>query len=152
MATDKENGMEKKTIFEIMNANPAVHLATVEDGEPRVRVVFLYSAGEDGIVFHVGKYKEVYRQIAANPAVELCFNDSARGVQVRVRGKLEEITDHAFKDKIVNTPGREFLKKWRDSGEIADFYDTVRVFALRHGRAHAWSMDKNFAPKEWITL
>ena len=144
--------MEKEALFEIMNENPAVHLATVENGEPRVRAVFLYSAGEDGIVFHVGKFKEVYRQIAANPSVELCFNDSARGVQIRVRGKLEEITDHAFKDRIANAPGREFLKKWRESGELGDFYDKVRVFALKNGRAHAWSMDKNLDPKESITL
>lgn len=144
--------MEKEALFEIMNANPAVHLATVEDGEPRVRAVFLYSAGADGIIFHVGKVKDVYRQIAANPSAELCFNDYARGVQVRARGKLEEITDPAFKDRIANTPGREFLKKWRESGELADFYDKVRVFTLKNGRAHAWTMDKNFAPKEWITL
>jgi len=144
--------MDKNGLFEIMNANPAVHLATVENGEPRVRAVFLYSAGEDGIVFHVGKVKDVYRQIAANPAVELCFNDPTTGIQVRVRGQVEEIVDPAFKDKIANTPGREFLKKWRDSGKLADFYDKVRVFALRKGQAHAWSMDKNFAPKEWISL
>ncbi len=144
--------MDKTELFGIMNANPAVHLATVENGEPRVRVVFLYSAGEDGIVFHVGKVKDVYRQLAANSAVELCFNDASMGFQVRVRGTVTEIDDNAFKDKIANTPGREFLKKWRDSGELADFYDKVRVFTLINGQAHAWSMEKNFAPKEWVRL
>lgn len=144
--------MERQELFDVMNANPAVHLATVENGEPRVRAVFLYSAGDDGVIFHVGKYKDVYRQIAANPSVELCFNDAARGVQVRVRGTLEEITDRDFKDRIANTPGREFLKKWRETGDIADFYDVVRVFALRNGRMHGWTMDKNFVPKEWIDL
>lgn len=144
--------MDRQELFGIMNANPATHLATVENGEPRVRAVFLYSAGEDGIIFHVGKFKDVYRQIAANPAVELCFNDYARGIQVRARGTLEELTDPAFKDRIADTPGREFLKKWRDSGELADFYDSVRVFALRNGRMSGWTMDKNFAPKEWIEI
>jgi len=144
--------MDKETLYGIMNGNPAMHLATLENGEPRVRAILLYSAGDDGIIFHTGTQKELYRQIEKDPSAEICFNDFKKGIQVRVRGKLEEITDHAFKDKIAETPGREFLKKWRDSGELADFYGSIHVYSLKRGLAHAWTMETNFAPKEIIAL
>ncbi len=144
--------MDKKTLYALMNGNPGMHLATVENGEPRVRAILLYSAGDDGIIFHTGTQKDLSRQISENPGCEMCFNDFAQGIQVRVRGTLEEITDPAFKDRIAETPGREFLKKWRDSGELAGFYGAIRVFTLKGGIAHVWSMETNFAPKEPIRL
>jgi len=107
----KEHAMEKDEMYRVMNANPALHLATVENGEPRVRAVFLYRADEEGIIFHIGTFKEMYAQISKDPKVEMCFNDPVKGIQIRVRGKLEEIDDNAFKDKIAETPGREFLRK-----------------------------------------
>jgi len=49
--------MTKEQIFEVMNGNLGFHLATVENGEPRVRGMMLYKADETGIVFHTGDFK-----------------------------------------------------------------------------------------------
>ena len=62
--------MTKDQIFELMNSNLAFYLATVENGEPRVRGMMLYKADETGIIFHTGAFKDVYRQIIANPNVQ----------------------------------------------------------------------------------
>ena len=98
--------MTKEQIFDLLNSNLAFHLATIENGEPRVRAMKLYKADETGIVFHTGDFKDVYRQIIANPNVQMCFNDAKTGIQVRVRGFLEEVMDRDFKDEIINHPTR----------------------------------------------
>ncbi|MFA5105132.1 MAG: pyridoxamine 5'-phosphate oxidase family protein [Candidatus Margulisiibacteriota bacterium] len=144
--------MNKQEMFELINANPGFHLATVEGDQPRCRGMFLFSADESGIVFHSGSMKDVHHQIVGNPKVELCFNDFKNGVQVRVAGKLEIVEDKALKDNICAHPSRAFLKPWRESGELKDFYNQFKVYRLKNGKAVAWTMATNFAPKEVVTL
>lgn len=142
--------MNKEQMFELMSKNPAFHMATVEKGEPRVRGMLLYKADEDGIVFHTGTMKEVYQQVLENPKVELCFN--AGGVQIRVRGELEIVDDIKVKDEIAEHPSRKFLQGWKASGPLQNFYDTFAVFKLKDGKASTWTIEQNFAPKEYIQL
>jgi len=144
--------MTKQEIFELMSHNLGFHLATVENGEPRVRGMMLYKADETGILFHTGDFKDVYRQIIANPNVQMCFNDMAKGIQVRVRGRLEEVMDTDLKDEISNHPTRAFLKKLRENSSVEDFYNSIRVFRMKNGLANVWTFDTNFAPKNDIQL
>lgn len=144
--------MTKQEIIEFINQNPVIFLATAEGSQPRVRGMMLYKADESGIVFHSGTMKDVYRQVVNNPKVELCFNDFKKGVQVRVSGELEIVDDNNLKDEICEHPTRQFLKAWRESGSLADFYNTFVVFRLKSGKATTWTMETNFAPKEYIQL
>ena len=144
--------MTKEQLFELMNSNLEFHLATVENGEPRVRGMMLYKADETGIVFHTGDFKDVYRQIIANPNVQMCFNDMAKGIQVRVRGRLDEVMDTDLKDEISNHPTRAFLKKLRNNSPLEEFYNSIRVFRMKNGIANVWTFDTNFAPKKDIQL
>ena len=144
--------MKKEEIYELMRKNPVFHLATIDDGNPRCRAMLLYSADDNGIVFHTGAMKDVFKQISKNPNVELCFNDYKNNVQIRVSGKLEEVEDNAYKDKICAHPSRAFLKPWRESGPLENFYSTFKVFRLKNGKAIVWAMETNFAPKVEILL
>ncbi len=144
--------MKKEEIFELMRKNPVFHLATIDDGKPRCRAMLLYSADENGIVFHTGAMKDVFKQISKNSNVELCFNDFKNNIQVRVSGKLEEVVDNAYKDEICAHPSRAFLKPWRESGPLKDFYSTFKVFRLKNGKATIWTMETNFAPKTEVLL
>ena len=144
--------MTKPEIIKIMNNNPAFFLATVEGNQPRVRGMLLYKADESGIIFHTGIMKDVYSQIINNPTVELCFNDFKEGIQVRVRGELELIDNNDLKDEICEHPSRTFIKPWRESGELEDFYKTFAVFSLKNGVATTWTIQTNFAPKDDIYL
>ena len=144
--------MTKEQLFELMNNTLVFHLATVENGEPRVRGMMLYKADETGIVFHTGDFKDVYKQIIANPNVQMCFNDASKGIQVRVRGALEEVMDTDLKDEISNHPTRAFLKKLRENSTVEDFYNSIRVFRMKNGIANVWTFDTNFAPKVDIQL
>lgn len=144
--------MTKEELFELMRNNPAFHLATIDGNQPRCRAMFLFSADDNGIIFHTGAMKDVYKQIAKNPNVELCFNDFKSNIQVRVSGKLEEIDDNDFKDQICAHPSRAFLKAWRESGSLENFYSAFKVFRLKNGKAVTWTMETNFAPKVEISL
>lgn len=138
--------MNKDEIFAVINKNPIFHLATVENGEPRVRALFLYRADENGIIFHTGTKKDLYRQLIANPAVELCFNDSQSNMQIRVRGSVEPVSDIDLKKEIVSN--REFLQPWVES----EGYDVLAVFRLRNAKATIWTMETNFDEKTFINL
>ncbi|ADY56190.1 pyridoxamine 5'-phosphate oxidase-related FMN-binding protein [Syntrophobotulus glycolicus DSM 8271] len=144
--------MTKQEIFNLMNNNPVFFLATTDNGQPRVRGMLLYKADEEGIIFHTGTMKDLYTQISASPKAEMCFNDFKSGVQVRVRGTLEESKDIKLKDEILEHPSRKFLRDWKENGDLQDFYHTLAVFRMTNGVAVTWTMTDNFEPKTDVEL
>ncbi|MTI67979.1 MAG: pyridoxamine 5'-phosphate oxidase family protein [Firmicutes bacterium] len=142
--------MRREEILKLMRENPVFFLATVEGDQPRVRGMLLYKADGNGVIFHTGVMKDLYNQVVKNPKVELCFNGN--DTQVRVSGELEIVDDNNIKDEISEHPTRKFLKSWKESGELKDFYKTFVVFRLKNGIASTWNMQNNFVPKELIQL
>ena len=138
--------MRKDEIFQLMNENPVLHLATVDGDQPRVRGMLLFRADEKGIIFHTASTKDVFAQIQKNPKVELCFQGN--GSQIRVTGVLELIEDVALREEIYNHPTRTFLQAWKENG----IDDLLQVFILKNGTAVEWTMDKNFDEKKYIKL
>ncbi len=140
--------MDKSMIFEILNANPVFHLATVEGNKPHVRGLLLYKADENGIIFHTGKMKDLHKQLTQNPQVEMCFNNGKFNslIQIRVSGAVELVEDLGLKKEIVQK--REFLKPWVEQMG----YDFLAVYNLKKGIATVWTMETNFAPKKFIEL
>ena len=64
------------------------YLATVEDGQPRVRPFGTAHIFEGKLYIQTGKVKPVSKQISENPKVEICaFKD---GMWLRVAGELVE--------------------------------------------------------------
>ncbi len=140
--------MKKNEIFDFLNSNPVFYLATLDGGEPRVRGMLLYRADEDGIIFNTGKMKDLHKQLAANPRVEMCFTNNKFEdlIQVRVSGTLELVEDLELKKEIVEK--REFLKPWVEKRG----YDFLAVYRMKKGVATVWTMKTNFVPKEFIEL
>ena len=60
--------------------------------------------------------------------------------------------DPALKDEISNHPTHGFVKAWRESGPLEDFYNSFIVLRMKNGFANVWTFDKNLAPKEDIAL
>jgi len=138
--------MNKKEILDFINSNPACHLSTVEGDQPRVRGMLMYRADENGILFHTGDFKDLYKNLQQNSNVELCFNSTESGKQVRVSGKAKFIEDQNLKSEIVNE--RSFLKPWIDE----QGYDMLKVFRVTECIATVWTMETNFDPKKYIEL
>jgi pyridoxamine 5'-phosphate oxidase len=137
--------MNKAEILAFLNANPDCFFATVEGNKPRVRAIGIVKADEDGIIFEVGAFKDVYKQLSANPNVELCFFNAKDGVQVRVSGAVEPVDDRKLKDEIIAK--RPFLKQ-----RVAeDGYEVMGVFRLK-GLAYVWTFETGLAPKTYVQL
>lgn len=138
--------MTAQEILKLINENPAFHLATVDGDQPRVRGMLLYRADENGFIFHTASTKDVFAQIKQNPKAEMCF--SCNGIQIRVTGVLEQVYDEKLREEIFAHPSRKFLQAW-----IANGIDNLlQVFVMKNCTAVIWTMETNFAPKEYIKL
>ena len=138
--------MTKEEVFEFVTKNPVFSLATIEGSQPRVRMMMLYKADTDGIIFCTGRNKAVYKQLQSNPAAELCFYNAEQGLQVRIEGTVEMLEDLELKKQVVEA--FPFLKPWVES----EGYEVMVICRLQNARAITWTMETNYDPKEYIQL
>jgi pyridoxamine 5'-phosphate oxidase len=140
----KEMPMTREEILWFLNHNPVCHVATMEEGRPRVRGMFMYRADDRGLLFHTGSFKALAKQVRACAPVEVCFNSS--DVQVRVSGVAEVVDDMELKKEVVST--RPFMQPW-----IAQHgYEMLVLFRVTQCRAAVWTMDANFKPTSYQDL
>jgi pyridoxamine 5'-phosphate oxidase len=137
--------MNKSEILAFLNANPTCYLATVEGKQPRVRAMGMVKADENGIIIETGTFKDVYKQMSANPNVELCFYNAKDGIQIRVSGAVKPVDDLKLKKEIVAQ--RPFLKERIAKGG----YEAMGVFRLK-GQAYVWSFQTAAEPKKYVQL
>ncbi|MBP1747572.1 MAG: hypothetical protein H6Q52_111 [Deltaproteobacteria bacterium] len=75
------------TAIEYLKANPVFHIATVDGTKARVRP-FGFSMNRNGaIYFCTNKTKDVYKQLATNPEIEISDMGSD-GTWLRIRGRI----------------------------------------------------------------
>jgi pyridoxamine 5'-phosphate oxidase len=140
--------MDKKEILAFITKNPTAYMATVEGNRPHVRAMGTYSADENGIIFSMQSFKDVYKQLLKNPAVEICY--FAEGVQIRVTGEMQQVTDMELKKKVVEK--RPFYKPGVDK----EGWDYFAVFKVKNPKATVMDMKGPPAPagtlKVWVDL
>ncbi len=140
--------MTRQEVLEFINQHMSCTLATCVDNKPHARWMWMYRADEKGIIFHTGTMRDVCKQLLANPNIELCFynGDPQNMVQIRVSGMAVPENDPKLRDEIIAS--RPFLEPI-----IAQHgRETIAVFRVREMVATAWSMAKNLAPKESVSL
>ena len=131
-------------VLQFLNRNPVCHLATVEDGRPRVRGMFMYRADESGLIFHTGTNKALAKQVQSGAPVEVCFHNS--DVQVRVSGVAAMADDEALKKEII--AARPFMQSWIDKYGA----EMLLVFRVTQCRAAVWTIENNFKPTTYQAL
>ena len=93
-----------KEIADFLTEAPMCFIATVSGNEPRVRA-FLYKFEQDGkLWFATAKFKDVFKQLQANPAVEICTVKQDR-TWLRVAGKVTLEDNRAVKERILAEGG-----------------------------------------------
>ncbi|KAF5417479.1 MAG: Pyridoxine/pyridoxamine 5'-phosphate oxidase [Candidatus Methanogaster sp.] len=142
----KEGMMNKVEMLDFLNSNPVCHLATIDGDQLRVRGMLIYHADENGILFHTGSFKDLYKQMQQNPNAELCFSSADSSKQVRVSGEAGFIEDQNLKEEIVNK--RSFLKPWVEE----QGYDMLKVFRVTNCTSTIRTMETNFEPKKYVHL
>ena len=138
--------MTKEEIVNFINANLTCHLATCENDQPHVRGMMAYRADDQGIIFHTGNSKDLFKQVRDNPLVEACFFDPKANTQVRVKGKAVVLHDDNLKRAIV--AARPFLRPWVEELGL----DVLAVFRMTDCYACVWTFETNFAPREYIKI
>jgi pyridoxamine 5'-phosphate oxidase len=72
----------------------AMALATADaTGAPSLRMVLLKEHGPEGFVFYTNYESRKGRELLANPRAALCFHWMPLGRQVRVQGRVEQVSD-----------------------------------------------------------
>lgn len=84
---------------EVIQADRFPHLATTDDGQPRVRPVS--PVRTEGFTIYFANLRSYHKtvEIAAHPNVELCYLDEGHN-QVRLTGKAEIVTDRKLLQEI----------------------------------------------------
>lgn len=139
---DKKGGtqMEFKDYLRFANENQLCHLSTTEGDQPRVRVIRMWFANEEGFYFCGLAPKNVWKQIEANPKVEVCFfnhaPDPGNWRVLRVTGEAEFLDNLDLKKKVLED--RPFYKQF-GSGKPND--PTYPVMRIAHGEAWFWTTE-----------
>jgi pyridoxamine 5'-phosphate oxidase len=140
--------MDVNDCIKFANENPTSYIATIDGSQPRVRGMLMWFADKTGLYYNTGAVKDLYRQLKANPNVEVCFhNPKSKNLdQMRVTGQVEFIDDMAIRQKLVEA--RPFLKQM---GFAADNPKLI-VFRVAKCTAHFWTWETNLQPKQYISF
>ena len=140
--------MNIQDCIQFANENPICSLASVENDQPRVRILGFWFADETSFYFQTSNTKEIPNQLRANPKAEVCFYKPSGmiGTMLRIAGKVEFVDDLKLREKVL--ADRAFLKSF---GVTVDSPGLV-LFRISHGEAHFWTMENNIKPKEIIVF
>ena len=88
-------------INDYLNEAGIFYLATVDSDQPKVRPLGAHMEMDDKVIFGVGDFKEVYKQMVANPKVEIvaCKQD---GHWMRYTGKAVFETDNKYAEAMLD--------------------------------------------------
>lgn len=132
--------MDLKDAINFANKVSSCAMATVEDGRPRVRMMGLWFAAEDGFYFQAWTFKEVDKQLRNNPDVEVCFysrEGDAPHRMMRVRGEVEFLEDASLKERMLKD--RAFLLEMGVQGPSDP---RLSIFRISHGKISVWPSEK----------
>ena len=128
-------------ILSFANQNPACHLASVDNDQPRVRGLLMWYADESGFYFHTASTKRLPKQIQLNPKVEVAFlKPSENPVEMeamRLNGIAEILEDKSLEERLLTERPwlREFEKISPESRPV--------IFKISNGEAYIWNMSVN---------
>ena len=113
-------------VWKFLKESGVYYLATVDNGEARVRPFGTIEIFENHLYIQTGKKKDVYKQIINNPVVEICaFKD---GKWIRVTGKL--IPDdrvEAKKDMLDKNPNLRGMYNEHDDNTIVLYFESGKA-------------------------
>ena len=115
-----------KEVYEFLKECGVYYLATVDNDKPKVRPFGTAEIFEDKLYIQTGKKKDVYKQILANPNVEICaFKD---GKWIRIEGKL--VPDdrlEAKKDMLDKNPNLRGMYNENDDNTIVLYFEHAKA-------------------------
>jgi uncharacterized pyridoxamine 5'-phosphate oxidase family protein len=138
----KMNNADK--VVKFLQESKVFFIATDEGGQPRVRP-FGVALNIDGKVsICTGAYKNVYKQILANPKVEISAMSADGSKWIRIYGELENVTTESNQQKFFDAA--QGLDKLYSGEKRKDF----TILSFKKGSVA--TIESFSAPKETIEL
>lgn len=126
--------MKRDEVLEFVRTCETSFMATLENGEPRVRAMDTPHVDESGLTFCTGSNKDVCLQLMAGPSVELCYWNGEKNLQIRIRGRMERLFDPDLLKHIVNTRFTFLIPVVERYG-----WEALALFRLSRGEVRTWS-------------
>jgi uncharacterized pyridoxamine 5'-phosphate oxidase family protein len=116
-------------VFDFLTETRTFYLATIDGDQARVRPFGAVAKFEDKLYFVTNNTKDVFKQLTANPKVEVSAT-SSKGEWIRLSGNA--VVDSRQEAKVAMLEANPMLKKMysADDGVVEVFYltDAVAVF------------------------
>ena len=122
----RENAEGIEKVYYFLEDAQTYYLATVEDGKPRVRPFGTLLLYDGKLYIQTGKVKDVSKQIAADPFVEICAY--MNGTWIRIAAELVEDDDHDVKVAMLDK-----MPSLKDMYSADD--DNMQMFYLKDAEA-----------------
>lgn len=136
--------MRAEDVLAFVNENPVCTMATMDGEQPRVRALLSLLFDDRKIYFTTGAMKSFWKQVAANPKVELCYLASDFSRMLRIAGEIEEVDDRSRKQRLIDE--RDYLKEFR--ADDPDF----KLIRIKNGKARFWTLADNLKEGEAETV
>jgi uncharacterized pyridoxamine 5'-phosphate oxidase family protein len=134
---NKESNL--KEVHDFLKSCGNYYIATVEGGQPRVRPFSSLAIYEGKLYIQTGKIKDVSKQMAANPKIEICAFDG-KGTWVRVQAVAVDDPRREPKQLLIDLqPGLEKMYSADD--------DNTQVLYLKDAIGRFYSFSEPGGPR-----
>ncbi len=108
-------------IYAFLKEAGVFYLATVDGDRPRLRPLGAVLESDGKVIFGVGDFKDVYRQMLKNPNVEIvaCKKD---GHWLRYSGKAVFESDESYAAKMIKDVGLEAIYNAETGNKLMCFH------------------------------
>ena len=108
-------------VSDFLNEAGVFFMATADGNQPKLRPLGAHMEADGKIIFGVGDFKNVYRQMKANPLVEIvaCKPD---GHWLRYTGKAVFETDGNYADQMIKAAGLEKIYNEQIGNKLMTFH------------------------------
>ena len=119
---------DMKTVYDFLKKCETYYIATVEDDQPRVRPFGTIDIFEDKLYIQTGKVKNVSKQMAENPKVEICAFDGSSWIRIEAVVVNDDRIE-AKQHMLDNYPSlRQMYKADDDNTQVLYLKDATATF------------------------
>ena len=120
--------IDMKTVYAFLKKCQTYYLATVENNQPRVRPFGTIDLFEDKLYIQTGKVKNVSKQMAQNPKIEICAFDGNTWIRIEAVAVNDDRIE-AKQHMLDNYPGLQKMYKADDNNtQVLYLKDATATF------------------------
>ena len=108
-------------VNDFLNETGVFFLATVDGNQPKLRPLGAHMEVDGKIIFGVGDLKNVYKQMVANPLVEIVAC-KADGHWLRYTGKAVFENDYCYAEQMIKAAGLEAIYNDKTGNKLMTFH------------------------------